>query len=160
MGTEYYIIKPSTKQKLYLGSDWGYLEGIKQWCYNGDEKYEGEYVQYECYKEFLLDVMENCSMVIPDGWTWGRTTDIMSSIYLFITEGKVYLDNDCSGNNSWVDYEEIDYYIECPDEEDKIYEILQLIPHNEWETENHVVDEMKTIVKYIKKLQNISAKGE
>lgn len=148
MGIEYYIIKPSTKEKFYLGKHWGTLEGIVQWCHHADINYEGAYTDYECFNDFVVDVIDNLYDVLPSFYTWESILDFLYKIYEFIQD-KVYIDNDCSDNTSWVDYKKIDYKSDYITIKEQMSELILLIPKEKWVVTDHILNEFETLKTFI-----------
>ena len=146
MATEYYIIKPKTKQVFYLGKRITALEGLY-------EK-RPHYPTWEYWEDVLVDIQEN-SRYFLEGCrdaTVGEIWDFCYQIYEFCN-AEVYLDNDCSDNCSvWKDWQVIDVFEQVFKEEtelEKWSELALLVPEQEWVVENKVINELETVKQFI-----------
>ena len=95
MATEYYIVKPATKQVFYLGKRISCLDGINNWQY----KQQASWPEWECFEDIVFDIQENARYFL-EGYsdaTVGQIWDFANAIYEFC-DNAVYLDNDCSDN--------------------------------------------------------------
>ena len=98
MGTEYYLVKPSKKELYYLGKHFSYIDGIS---INNPE-----YVEYECFKDFLLDIMDNNIEWLPDEYTFREILDMLYAIYEWM-DAPIMLINDCTDDfKLYADYRE------------------------------------------------------
>lgn len=150
MSVEYYIIKPLTKQKFYLGRRISYLTGIPYWSPNT----EPGYCSWEYYKEVIEDLWENNEYFFESDLSMNFLTNFAYAIYEFC-DAPVYLDNDCSNNTEWVDYDEIDVFSDLLSSEEQWSELALLIPeeyHITDETGN-ILYELETVKNYILKTQ-------
>ncbi len=145
MGVEYYIVKPSKKQIFYLGRRISYLEGISNNIKGAD------YASYENYQDVWLDVFENSHYFLESNYELAQLNEFFYEIFEFCDD-KVYLDNDCNDNRIWKDWEEIDKTFVLESRIEKWCELIELIPHDQWVVNNHVIDEFETVKKYLKKL--------
>lgn len=151
MATEYYIVKPETKQVFYLGKRISYLDGICEFSRTNEAKYP----TWECYEDVVFDIQENAKYFLQ-GWsdiTVGQVWDFCSQIWDFC-EGKVYLDNDCSDNHKvWKDWEEIDYLSDLLSPEEKWCELVNLVPKEYWITKQedgiNILYEFETVQNYL-----------
>lgn len=148
MGTEYYIIKPATKQKFYLGRRISYLDGINSWCH----KQKAEYCNWENYQEVLADIFENSQYFLERDISMGQLQDFCYAIFEFCND-QVYLDNDCSNNTVWFDYEEIDVYSDILTVKEEWCELINLVPKEKWIIKDNIIYEFETIEKYLQELQ-------
>ena len=156
MATEYFIVKPSTKQTFYLGKRIPHLEGLCDWC----NTKEARYTEWECFEDVVFDLQQN-SKEFLSAWpetTIGQIWDFCYAIYEFCDD-KVYMDNDCNdkNTNTWKDWECIDKFEEIFElsELDKWRELFILIPKEYWvetvENDINIVHEFETVLNYIKK---------
>ena len=157
MATEYYIVKPSTKQTFYLGKRISDLEGLCKWSFTREPRY----VEWEEWEDVVFDLQQN-SRYFLEGWpetTVGQIWDFCSQIWDFCDD-KVYMDNDCSENHEWRDWECInvfdDIFEQPVTELEKWSELYQLIPHDHWvikeEEGVRVLHEFETVRNYLVEL--------
>ena len=142
MGTEYYIVKPSTKEIFYLGKRIRFLDGVNQT--------EAKYVEWECYHDCLEDLFLNNFYFFESDYSLSQIYDFVEKLYNFC-DAPVYFDNDCSETFcNWKDYKEVDVFSDMLDVKEQLSEIISLIPQDKWIVEDHIVNEFETIVQYIK----------
>lgn len=147
MATEYYIVKPKTKQTFYLGKRISCLDGLSTWSHVQKPRFP----EWECWEDVVTDFNENNKYFLQ-GWpdlTVGQVWDFCYKIYDFCNDA-VYLDNDCSDNFSvWRDWEVIDCTEDLISPEYKWLELINLIPEQYWIKVNKddtiVVDKFLTI---------------
>ena len=158
MGTEYYIVKPKTKQAFYLGRRISYLDGLSD--------REPKYSEWEYWEDVVFDLQENSRYFLEGGdMTVGQVWDFCNAIYEFC-DSEVFLGNDCDETDSitnyknWKDYEVIDVFddiFSTPSELEKWCDLIQLIPHEEWVTRKEdgisVIYERETVANYLKKIK-------
>ena len=159
MATEYYIVKPKTKQVFYLGKRISYLDGLKDWRYSK----KATFPTWECYEDLVFDIYENAKYFLEghSDATVGQIWDFCSAIWDFC-DNEVYFDNDCNDDNlEWRDWQVIDVFekiFELPELE-KWAELYQLVPPEEWVTKDHVLYEYETVKNWLQKQYN-KLKGE
>lgn len=158
MATEYYIVKPSTKQTFYLGKRISNLEGLIRWVHTKEPRFP----EWEYWEDIVFDLQQN-SRYFLEGWpntTVGQLWDFCSQIYDFCDD-KVYLDDDCSGNEEWKNYECIDVFEDIfgtpATELEKWSELFLLVPKDKWvvkvEEGVRVVYEFETVRNYLQELR-------
>ena len=146
MGTEYYIIKPSTKQKFYLGRRIHILQGLSQ-------TKEPRYADWEYWEDVVFDLQENSRYFLEGRTdiTIGQIWDFCYKIYEFCNV-PVYQDNDCSDNAiEWADFEEIDVLSDLLSTQEKWCQLINLIPIDYWVMKDKIVDEFETVKNYLVK---------
>ena len=154
MATEYYIVKPATKQVFYLGKRISCLDGINNWQY----KQQASWPEWECFEDIVFDIQENARYFL-EGYsdaTVGQIWDFANAIYEFC-DNAVYLDNDCSDNFvNWKDWETIDVFEDIFEmsELEKWSELFQLVPEEDWVTKDHVIYEYETVKQYLIKMRD------
>lgn len=158
MGTEYYIVKPKTKQAFYLGKRISYLDGLSNM--------EPKYPEWEYWEDVVFDLQQNSRYFLEGGdMTVGQVWDFCNAIYEFC-DSKVFLGDDCDETDSitnyknWKDYEVIDVFddiFSTPSELEKWCDLIQLIPPEEWVTRKEdgisVIYERETVANYLKKIK-------
>lgn len=150
MATEYYIVKPKTKQKFYLGKRISHLEGIPTWRYTKDERFP----EWETWEDVVFDLEQNSRYFLEGrDILVGQVWDFCSAIYDFC-DSEVYLDNDCNDFNypNWADYEEVDILSDIMTTEERWEELINYIPSEKWVTEDHIVYAFETVKKYLQEL--------
>ena len=162
MATEFYIVKPATKQVFYLGKRISDLEGLSKWVYTK----EARFPEWECWEDIVYDLEQN-SRYFLEGWpetTVGQIWDFCYKIWEFCND-KVYMDNDCNDENQeWKDWEVVDEFEEIfgspATELEKWSELYQLVPHDYWVVKEEegvrVLYEYETVRNYLQML----ARGE
>ena len=101
MGIEYYLVKPSQKEIFYLGKHFTCPYGIVNRAY----KNEANYIDYDCWEDFLWDFLRDNSFFFEDV-TLEDTKEIIYKIYEWCLDDKVYFDHDCNDNREWIDWKE------------------------------------------------------
>ena len=151
MATEYFIVKPSTKQTFYLGKRISCLEGLSR-------APEAKYPTWECYEDVIFDLQENSRYFLEGSTdaTVGQIWDLCAKIWEFC-DSEVYMDNDCSDTcKIWSDWECINVFEEIFELTDleKWSELFLLIPQDKWVTHEEdgvkIVDEYETVLQFIK----------
>lgn len=157
MGTEYYIIKPSTKQKFYLGKRISFLDGIPTWTHSQ----EARYPEWECWEDVIADIQENARYFLEGDYRVGQIWDFCSAIYDFCDD-KVYLDDDCNDENSktWKDYEEIDLFSDILTTEEEWSSLIELVPKDKWVVKDKIILEFETVKKYLQELKEEENKND
>lgn len=158
MGIEYYIIKPKTKQKFYLGRRISCLEGLTTWSHTKEAKYP----EWECWEDVVFDLQENSRYFLEgEQYRIGQIWDFCAAIYDFC-DAPVYMDNDCNDENSntWEDYEEIDVFSDILTTEEEWCELINLIPQDKWVTEGSVIYEFETVKRFLQELRDARQKEE
>ena len=157
MGTEYYIIKPSTKQKFYLGKRISFLDGIPIWIHSQ----EARYPEWECWEDVVADIQENARYFLEGDYRVGQIWDFCSSIYDFCDD-KVYLDDDCNDENSktWKDYEEIDLFSDILTTEEEWSSLIELVPKDKWVVKDKIILEFETVKRYLQELKEEENKND
>lgn len=147
MASEYYIVKPKTKQVFYLGKRITALEGLY-----GKQPH---YPAWEYWEDVLTDIQENSNYFLEGcrNNTIGQIWDFCYQIYEFC-DSEVYLDNDCSDTYSiWKDWEVIDVFdkifTNSQDELEKWSELFLLVPEEQWVVEDKVINELETVRQFI-----------
>jgi len=166
MATEFYIVKPSTKQTFYLGKRISCLEGINNWVH----KQKADYPEWEEWEDVVFDLQEN-SRYFLEGWpetTVGQIWDFCYKIWEFC-DSPVYMDNDCNDENQeWRDWECINVFDDIfgtpTTELEKWSELYQLVPHDYWvikeEEGVRVLYEYETVKNYLVELAKQEEKNE
>ena len=98
MGIEYYIIKPRTEEKFYLGKDlWYNLEGMPQ--------REPNFPNYQEWEDVACDIIKARCFSSDD--TMEFIMLLSSEIYDFVESEEVRIANDCEDEIDWMDYKEV-----------------------------------------------------
>lgn len=153
MGTEYYIVKPSTKQVFYLGRRISHLQGLCNWIFSK----EARHAEWECFEDVVFDLQENSRYFLEGSSdiTIGQVWDFCYQIYEFC-DAPVYMDNDCSDNLEWREWEEIDYLSDLLSPEDKWSSLISYVPKEYWITTKkdgiNVLHEFESIQNYLQQL--------
>lgn len=94
MGTEYYILKPRTKEMFHLGKDlWYNLEGISQ--------REPNFPEWQEYEDTACDIIRARCYVSDDNMEY--IMSLAYEIFEFCDCEEVRLANDCENDISWLD---------------------------------------------------------
>ena len=158
MATEYYIVKPKTKQTFYLGKRISTFDGLSIWTYT----HEPRFPEWECWEDVVFDFSQNDKYFLeswPDTKV-GQIWDFCSKIYEFCNE-PVYLDDDCSNNKEWEEWECIDVFDEVfnePDELEKWSKLYHLIPEEFWVKNDDIICEYETVRTYLERQKEGSRK--
>jgi hypothetical protein len=150
MASEYYIVKPSTKQIFYLGKRITHLEGISNWTYSK----QANYVDWECYEDVVMDLQENSKYFVDADYRIGQIWDFCNAIYEFC-DAPVYMDNDCSDNTEWKDWQEIDVFSDFLTTEEKWCELVAYVPRKYWivdQQDINILLEYETVLNYLQHL--------
>lgn len=98
MSAEYYIIKPRTKEKFYLGRQPFYmLEGIN--------RHDIQVAEYEHYKDVIKDIIEADCYDLDD--TMEYLTTLANEIFEFVEGEQVQVVSDCDDITYWFQYKEV-----------------------------------------------------
>lgn len=154
MATEYYIIKPETKQQFYLGRRITHLDGIPNYTYNKEPNCS----TWEYPDEVVEDLWLNASYFLEGDYRLEQIKMFAMEIYEFCL-GKVFLISDC--NDDYVkyrDYEEIDVLTDLLKTDEEWCELIELVPPKHWVTHEvsriKVVHEFETIRDYLIKIKD------
>lgn len=101
MGIEYYLVKPEKKEVFYLGKHFTCPDGIANRTY----KKEADYIDYDCWDDFLWDFLKDNSSYFDD-ITLENIKEAIYKVYEWCSDGKVYFDHDCNDDREWTDWKE------------------------------------------------------
>lgn len=100
MGTEYYILKPKTKQIFYLGK--------RLHEFGGFPRYQADFSNYEDFEEFFWEVLqENKEFFFDLEFNLQEISEILYYIYSWTEYDEIRIGNDCEeGAEEWLEWEE------------------------------------------------------
>lgn len=157
MATEYYIVKPGSKELYYLGKHLRTFEGINDIRY----RCSADYIRYENSHELMMELLDNYDY--DCGWmTIEQLQYLAHNIYEWCNE-PVILDNDCSDTfNNYNDYTETGSVLNVWEDfkikynnlytlEEQIEEVINLIPlQYHIKDNNNVLLNIATLINFIK----------
>ena len=147
MSTEYFVVKPKTKELFYLGKRISYLEKIPKWIYTK----KADYVEWEDIDDVFLDIYENSKYFLEGDMRLEQVWDVCHALFEWC-DAPVYLDNDCNDENTeWRDWKETgsvhDFLYTDAELVDEL--IVNKIPPKFWVENNNVIMPFKTLINFI-----------
>lgn len=167
MSTEYYLVKPNNKEYFYLGKHFPILQGIKDASFydiksQKDLEYYANYIQYDCIKNLMLDIIKETDDYYD---LYLQQILIIAQTIFEWCDYPVILFSDCNNNFSLIkDYKETgsilnifadfkNTYDNLFNIEEELSDIISLIPSKFWISTDHVIQNIPTIVNYIKSIK-------
>jgi len=147
MSTEYFVVKPKTKELFYLGKRISYLEKIPIWTYTQ----KADYVEWEDIDDVFLDIYENSRYFLEGEMKIEQIWDACHAL-LEWCDSPVYLDNDCNDENTeWREWKETGSIYDYIYSDDELIDelIINKIPNKFWVEHDKVLLPVKTLHNFI-----------